>query len=267
MGDRAAGARQDSDIEAAVEVVVEAEAQGNEEMPVPPHRWSGRSWRAILFAPVGDGQTRRRGSDGVRVGVTLVIIVVCWLATKLNPSSEKALIDVVTPVPNGLSWLVTSIGWIASLGLVVVVIMLALVSRRTAVIRDTVVSGAGAWIACVVLIEVFGANGGRPTSGAPHGYDLSFPLARVAATVAVATAALPYLSRWLQRTIHITIALLAVATIVSRIGLPLSVLASLAIGVLATAIVHLVFGSPLGLPSADEVGLSCWPTWTSPPSI
>ena len=98
-------------------------------------------------------------------------------------------------------------------------------------------------------------DGGRPPGGAPHGYDLSFPVARVAATVAVATAALPYLSRWLQRTIQVTVALLAVATVVSASGLPLSVLASLAIGVLATAVVHLVFGSPLGLPSAGEVVL------------
>jgi hypothetical protein len=26
-----------------------------------------RSWRSVLFAPVGDGQRRRRGTDGVRL--------------------------------------------------------------------------------------------------------------------------------------------------------------------------------------------------------
>ena len=36
-------------------------------------------------------------------------------------------------------------------------------------------------------------------------------------------------------------------------GLPVSVLASLAVGWGVTALVHLVFGSPLGLPSSTEV--------------
>ena len=219
------------------------------------HRWSGRPWRAILFAPIGDGQTRRRGSDGVRVGLSVLVVLLCWLATQVNPSSEKAVVNAVTPVPNGLSWLVTSVGWIGSLGLVTVAIILAIISKRTAVIRDIVLSGAGAWITCVLLGVCFGPDGGRPPGGAPHGYDLGFPVARVAATVAVATAALPYLSRWLQRTIQITVVALAVATVVAQQGLPLSVLASLAVGVLTTAIVRLVFGSPLGLPSADEVAV------------
>jgi len=189
------------------------------------------------------------------VGLALIVILVCWLATRVNPSSEKALVNVVTPVPDGLNWLVTSIGWIGSFGLVAAIVVLALVSRRTAVIRDAVIAGAGAWLLCVVLGAVFGPNGGRPPAGAPHGYDLAFPVARVAATVAVASAALPYLSRWLQRTIQVTVVLLAISTVVSGRGLPVAVLASLAIGVLATAVVHLVFGSPLGLPSADEVTL------------
>jgi len=191
----------------------------------------------------------------VRVGLSALVVLLCWLATQVNPSSEKALVNVVTPVPNGLSWLVTSVAWIGSLGLVVVAITLAVISRRMAVLRDIALSGAGAWVVCVLLGVLVGPDGGRPPGGAPHGYDLGFPVARVAATVAVATASLPYLSRWLQRAIQITVVLLAVATVVSLQGLPLSVLASLAVGVLSTAVVHLVFGSPLGLPSAGEVAV------------
>ena len=216
-------------------------------------RWSGRSWRAIFFAPVGDGRRRRRGSDALRVGLSLLVVLICWLATKVNPSSEKALISIVAPPPDGIKWLVTSVAWVGSVGLVVAVVVLALVSRRTEVIRDTVLAGAAAWLVCVGLGLVLGTDGGRPVASAPHGFDLAFPVARVAAAVAVAAAAMPYLSRWVQRTILVTIGLLAVATMVSGYGLPVSVLASLAIGVLITAIVHLVFGSPLGLASAAEI--------------
>ena len=218
-------------------------------------RWSGRSWRAILFAPVGDGQTRRRGSDGFRAAVAFVVVTICWVGSQVNSSSEKALIHAVTPAPDGIRWLVTTVDWVGSIGLIAVVVLLAVVSRRTAVLRDTVLSGAGAWLACVVLSAVIGPAGGRPPAGAPGGYDLAFPVARVAATVAVASAAMPYLGRWVQRTIQMTVALLALATIVSAKGLPLAVVASLAVGILATAVVHLIFGSPLGLPSAQEVSV------------
>jgi len=215
-------------------------------------RWSGGAWRSILFAPIGDGQTRRRGSDGARVGVALLVILVCWLATKVNPSSERALIHIISPPPNGIRWLVTSVWWIGSIGLSIVVIVLAVVSRRWSVLRDCLLSGAGAALLCTVSSQLLGISGGRPPSGAPAGYPTNFPVVQVAATVAVATAALPYLSRWLQLTIRITLLLLALSAIVSQSGLPISVLASLAVGVLCTAVVHLVFGSPLGLVSAAE---------------
>ena len=231
------------------------EAEGDVGAPEEDGRRPTRSWRAVLFAPVGDGQRRRRGSDAFRVGIALVVGVLCWLATRVNPSSEKSLIGVVTPVPEGIKWLVTSLAWIGSLGLLVTVVVLALVSRRTAVIRDTVLAGAGAWLLCVGVEAVLGPDGGRPVAQAPHGFDLAFPVARVAAAVAVATAAMPYLSRWVQRIIIVTIAVLAVTTLVSGYGLPVAVLASLAVGIGTTGVVHLVFGSPLGLPSADEARL------------
>ena len=120
--------------------------------------------------------------------------------------------------------------------------------------RDIGISGTGTWLVCVVGAHLLGATGGTSPTGSPQVFDLSFPVARVAATVGVATAALPYLSRWLQRSIEIVIAMLALATVVNGSGLPVAVLVSLAVGWGVTALVHLIFGSPLGLPSPSEVG-------------
>ena len=72
--------------------------------------------------------------------------------------------------------------------------------------------------------------------------------------MAIATAALPYLARTVQRLIEIFIVLVAMASAVGGHGLPVNVAGSLAIGWGATALIQLVFGSPLGLPSSDEVG-------------
>ena len=64
-----------------------------------------------------------------------------------------------------------------------------------------------------------------------------------------------YLARGVQRIIETFIALVALASAVGGHGLPLNILGSLIIGWGVTAAVRLVFGSPLGLPSADDVRL------------
>jgi hypothetical protein len=88
-----------------------------------------------------------------------------------------------------------------------------------------------------------------------QGYHLSFPVLQVALFMAVTTSGLPYLARGVQRLIKIFIALVALASAVGGHGLPVNVLGSLAIGWGVTAVVRLIFGSPLGLPSARDVGL------------
>ena len=215
----------------------------------------GRRWRAIVFAPVGDGQTRRRGSDAVKLGLAALALVVCWLGTKTNSDLEHTIATTLGSPPNGVRWLITSIWWITSLGVVAIIALMTLMSRRLSAIRDIAVSGAGAWLLCIISAAVLGTDGGRPpTSDFAH-VDLAFPVARVAATVGVVTAALPYFSRWLQLCLETAIGLLAITAVVNGSGVPLSVLASLAVGWGVTAIVHLVFGSPLGLPSTGEVEL------------
>ncbi len=220
-----------------------------------PRRKRGSRWRAIVFAPVGDGQTRRRGSDAVKLGLAVVALAVCWLATKTNSGLEHTVATTLGSPPNGVRWLISSIWWIASVGVIAVIAVMTLVSRKLSAIRDIAVSGLAAWMLCIISAVVLGTDGGRPPASGYTHVDLAFPVARVAATVGVVTAALPYFSRWLQLLLEAAIGLLAVAAVVNGSGLPVSVLASLAVGWGMTAIVHLIFGSPLGLPSTEEVEL------------
>jgi uncharacterized membrane protein YbhN (UPF0104 family) len=180
-------------------------------------------------------------------------VLLCWIFTHANSNAEHQIATTMASPPNGIRWLVTTIWWVASFGVIAMIAVLALANRRWEAIRDIGVSGAGAWVLCFVATLVLGSSGGRPPSPAVLGFDPTFPVARVAATVAVATAALPYLSRLVQLTIETAIGLLAVVAVVTGSGLPVAVLASLGIGWGVTALVHLIFGSPLGLPSAAEV--------------
>jgi len=216
---------------------------------------TGRPWRSVVFAPLGDGTTRRRGSDGLKLTAAVLSVVCCWLVTRTSAHAEAAIVRFLAPPPEGIRWLVNTVWWLGSVGAIAVLGLLALASRRRAMARDIALSGVGAWLASLLLQFLAGPNGGSPAAASLHGIDLVFPVARIAVTIAVATAVLPYLSRGLQRTVEVVVAVAALSTVVQGAGVPVSVLAGLAIGWGATAAVRLGFGSPLGLPSADEVAV------------
>ncbi|MGH3284485.1 MAG: hypothetical protein ACRDPD_07350, partial [Streptosporangiaceae bacterium] len=212
-----------------------------------------RDWRSVLLAPVGDGRRRRRGTDGMRLAAAVVALVCCLLIIHYDSRIDRAIVAVIHPPPWSITWLVTVVYQAGSFGVVIVLVALALLARRWEIARDIGLSAVGAAAVTGVLVLWLGSHGGRPSGVVIGGYDLSFPVLRIALFAAVATAALPYLSRGLQVLTEIFITLVALATAVGGHGLPLNVAGSLVIGWGTTAVVRLAFGSPLGLPSADDV--------------
>jgi len=220
---------------------------------VSPAKGARRSWRAIFFAPVGDGQRRTRGSDGVRVILAVLAVVCAVLVLQSNSHPEGVITHFLSPPPYGVRWLV-ALFWIGgSFGTIAFLILVAGIARRWMIVRDLAAAAVGTLIVSGLLVAALGASGGRPHSIEFYGYTLSFPVLHVALTLSVATAALPYLSRTVQRLIELIVFLAIVATVVAGHGLPANVLGSMAIGWGVTAAVHLVWGSPLGLPSGDEL--------------
>jgi uncharacterized protein (TIRG00374 family) len=216
-------------------------------------RGVGETWHSMVFAPDGDGATRRRGSDVIRLVASILIVFCCWLVIGANSHFESSVAKFLSPPPNGIQWLVSIVWVVGTFGVIVFLVLTALFSRRRNVIRDVVLAGLVAAGICELLHLLFGAHGDRPPDPSLSGFNLDFPLVLVATTFAVVAAALPYLSRLMQRSVKLVIALLAVATVVDGSGLPGSVVASLAIGWGVAAALHLTFGSPLGLPSSREV--------------
>ena len=189
----------------------------------------------------------------MRLACAVLALVCCVLVIRYDSRLDRAIIQVIHPPPQTISWLVTVVYQAGSFGVVIVVVALALMARRWVVARDIGLSAAGAAAVSGILILWLGSRGGRPDGIVIRGYYLTFPILQLALFSAVATAALPYLARGLQRLIEIFIALVALASAVGGHGLPLNVLGSLAIGWGTTVVVRLIFGSPLGLPSADDV--------------
>jgi glycosyltransferase 2 family protein len=212
--------------------------------------------RAIFFAPVGDGQRRRRGSDGVRVILAFLAVLCAVLVLRSNSHPEDVITHVLSPPPYGIRWLVT-LFWIGgSFGTIAFLLLTASLAKRWTVVRDLAASAIGTLVVSGILILALGASGGRPHSIEYYGYVLSFPVLHVALALSVATAGLPYLSRTVQRLIELIVVLTVLATVVAGHGLPANVLGSMAIGWGMTAVIHLGWGSPLGLPSGVELRTS-----------
>ena len=208
-----------------------------------------------MFAPVGDGQRRRRGSDGARLAGAVLALLCCLLVIRYDSRIDRAIVQVIHPPPRSITWLVTVVYDAGAYGVTIALVALALVARRWDVARDIGSSAVIAALVTGILILLLGSRGGRPAGIVIDDYYMRFPVLQIALFTAVATAALPYLARGVQRLIEIFIALVALASAVGGHGLPLNVLGSVAIGWGATALVRLIFGSPLGLPSAADVQL------------
>ncbi len=181
-----------------------------------------------------------------------LVVLVCWILVLTGGRFEGAVLGFLTPPPDSTRWLVSSVWYIASFGLIATMVLLAALSRQRLMARDVVVSGLSSWLLALAVSSLVGSplKGATPARLA---VDLHYPQVLVAVAVAVALAGVPYLSRGLKRAVQVLIILGAIASIVHGSGLLFAVLASVALGWGVAAAVALAFGSPLGMPSESDV--------------
>jgi uncharacterized protein (TIRG00374 family) len=216
------------------------------------HRAAPRLGAAVL-GPRGGGTTRRRASDAFRLGLAIIVVAVSIPVMQANSAAELRLAQALNPPPEAISWLVSSVFWLGSVGVIVLLAVLGLLVPRLAAVRWTAVAAIVTWGICLLLSQVLGPSAGRPVTGALAGLDPSYPVTQFAVTIAVAATALPYLSRPLHRLVALLVTLASVAAVVTGSALPVNTVSSLAIGWGVAAALHLAAGSPLGLPSAREI--------------
>jgi uncharacterized protein (TIRG00374 family) len=209
--------------------------------------------RAVFLAPRGDGATRRRASDAFRLGFAVAGVAVSIPVMRANSAAELAVAHALNPPPDAIRWLVTLCFWLGSAGVVVLLAVLGLLVPRWTAIRWIAVAALVTWGVCALLGAVLGPAAGRPVSSAVAGFNTSYPVTGLAIAIAVAATALPYLSRPCNRLAGSLVALAALAAVVGGSALPVDALSSLLLGWGVAAALHLIFGSPLGLRSAQEV--------------
>jgi len=212
-----------------------------------------RPYASLFLAPRGDGIRRRSGKDAVRLVAALLLTLILGLVAGGRHDYQSAITKAFHPPPNAVSWLITSLWLIASLGTILLLSALAALAKRFEVLRDFGVAAAGALLASVACQQLFGTSAGVKAEPGLDGVNLGFPVPILGMTVALALVALPYLSRTLQRLLEAVIAVAVLSGLLNGAGLPLSLLASVTIGWGAAALAHLIFGSPTGVPAAADV--------------
>jgi glycosyltransferase 2 family protein len=209
--------------------------------------------RSTVLGPHGGGTTRRRASDAFRLAVAVVVVLVSIPVMRANSAAELAIVHAVHPPPAAISWLVTSVFWLGSAGVIALLVIIGLLVPRLTAIRWTAVAGVLTWGVCALLGVVLGSAAGRPPVDALAGVDAGYPVTQLAVAVAVAAIAFPYLSRPLHRLVSLLLTLAVLAGVCGGQALPVNAISSIALGWGVAAALHLAVGSPLGLPSAAEI--------------
>jgi hypothetical protein len=158
-------------------------------------RPAARRLRAAVLGPRGGGTTRRRASDAFRLGFAVVVVAVSIPIMRANSATELKIAHALNPPPAAIRWLVTSVFWLGSAGVIVLLVILGLLVPRLAAIRWTAVAAVVTWAVCLLLSEILGPAAGRPATSSLAGLDARYPVTQLAVTIAVAATALPYLSR------------------------------------------------------------------------
>jgi len=227
-------------------------ALASEGVPGTRHRLRQRLRSAVL-GPRGGGTTRRRASDAFRLALAVVVVLVSIPVMRANSAAELSIASAVHPPPAAISWLVTSVFWLGSAGVIVLLVVVGLLVPRLTAVRWTAVAGVLTWVVCALLGVILGSAAGRPPVDALAGFSTDYPVTQLAVAVAVAATALPYLSRPVHRVVSVLVTLAVLAGVCGGQALPVNAISSVALGWGVAAAVHLAVGSPLGLPSAAEI--------------
>src|ERR1700761_6301913 len=227
-------------------------AVASEGVPGTRHQLRQRL-RSTVLGPRGGGTTRRRASDAFRLAVAVVVVLVSIPVMRANSAAELAIVRAVYPPPAAISWLVTSVFWLGSAGVIALLVIIGLLVPRLTAIRWTAVAGVLTWGVCALLGVVLGSAAGRPPTDALAGINAGYPVTQLAVAVAAAATALPYLSRPLHRLVSSLLTLAVLAGVCGGQALPVNAISSIALGWGVAAALHLAVGSPLGLPSATEI--------------
>jgi len=223
--------------------------------PEQPSRLA--AWRAHSFGPASEQPYRRRTSDWVRLVIGVGILVFAIWHQDDPGTFERNLFTTLNGLPSELDTFFRLLYALGALWALALVVIAALVARRWRLARDLAIGGVASWALARLIGTLVVEN-----ASLTHALDVvtrigddsvSFPAVRVAVIVAIISVASPYLTRPIRRLGQLLVLLIAIASMYLGTTLPDGLLAAVALGWSIAALVHLIFGSPGGRPTAAQV--------------
>jgi uncharacterized membrane protein YbhN (UPF0104 family)/tRNA A-37 threonylcarbamoyl transferase component Bud32 len=221
-----------------------------------PARSVAHAWRRgiRLFSSAADAPRSRRPTDVVLLVLTVLTVAVLSFPAPGPTSIDSLVTGLVRNLPGLFGWF-----WEISYDLLIiwslVLVALALFARgRKRLLFEEVLAGALA----VGLALVAGRLAGTDWSESLRAMAASSPppvyvAVRVAPATAVVVMASPFMARPLRYVGRAVVGIGAVAAIALETALPIGMVAAFAVGIGSAAIVHLLFGSPAGRLTLDQV--------------
>jgi uncharacterized membrane protein YbhN (UPF0104 family) len=206
-----------------------------------------------LFATPVDEPRARRATDAISAAASAAGLVLLGWVTSPPSGFETALSGLFAAVPDFFGGL-----WRLLVGLPVVMAVLSVVvaaaRRRIALARDLVLAAVLGLLTAIVAARL--VDGSWPDVLDALQADSSpplYPAARLAVAGAVVMTASPHLTRPVRRLGRWLLAGAALGLVLLDATSPVGALAGLLVASLASAFVHLAFGSSGGRPGLDHV--------------
>ena len=221
-----------------------------------PARSVVHSWRRDirLFSSASDAPRSRRPTDVVLLALAVVSVLVLSFPAPGPTSIDSLVTGLVRSLPGLFGWF-----WEIAYDLLIlwslVLVALALVGRgRRRLLFEEVLAGALAVGVALVAGGLAGTDWSDSlraiaSSGSPPVYVA----VRLGLATAVVVVASPSLARPMRYVGRAVVGIGAVAAIALETTLPIGMVAAFAVGIGSAAIVHLLFGSPAGRPTLDQV--------------
>jgi glycosyltransferase 2 family protein len=206
-----------------------------------------------FFSAPREAQRARRATD-VIIGMTATLALIgVALAAKPPAAFEQALINLFDALPHALE-VIWQAGWGLLVAWVLLVPVIGLIRRRVGLFRDLVVAVVlAAALASTVGMIVSPSWPGVLDAVGSSGPPAVIPALRLASAVAVISTSSPHLSRPFRHLGRWLIVLGAFSGMVLGVTTPSGATAAVLVGLIASSIVHLVFGSTAGRPGIGDV--------------
>jgi undecaprenyl-diphosphatase len=208
-----------------------------------------------VFSPADGRPYRRLTADRVRVaGAAILLALSAWHVGNASPAEEDAQ-RALSNLPAGARGVFEAIERLGSLWAVALLLLAFLVARRWQLGALLAAAGATAWFfgRFIGFFVAADKDFGAALEAVFEGTDVAYPAVPLAVIAAVVITASPFLVRPARRTGQVLLTLLALGVLYQGTGSVNAAFAALVLGWGIAAVCHLVYGSPAGRPSTDEV--------------